>query len=175
MASVSRERDRARLEQELQTDDYQHLLGRLQRNELFFQQFGTWADVIAFMRSGTSSDPRKDDILRPIFEAHTEDQDSRLRAVLLVIFWPGLESIHFQKRGWDPDPHEQPLRAPPPSGRPSGTRGRARRRRRHDGRPPAPPAAGSTRPRRSRAASCLPRRGHAGRRRSRRRGARGRR
>ncbi len=107
MASVSRERDRARLEQELQTDDYQHLLGRLQRNELFFQQFGTWADVIAFMRSGTSSDPRKDDILRPIFEAHTEDQDSRLRAVLLVIFWPGLESIHFQKRGWDPDPHER--------------------------------------------------------------------
>lgn len=59
------------------------------------------------MRSGTSRDPRKDEILRPIFEAHTEDQDSRWRAILLAIFWPGLESIHFQKRGWDADPHER--------------------------------------------------------------------
>jgi hypothetical protein len=27
--------------------------------------------------------------------------------VLLAIFWPGLESIHFQKRGWDQDPEER--------------------------------------------------------------------
>jgi hypothetical protein len=107
MGSVSRDQDRARLEQELQTEDYQHLLERLQRNEPFLRQFRTWADVIAFMRSGTSTDPRKDKVLRPIFEAHTQDKDPRWRTILLTIFWPGLESIYFQKRRWDADPHER--------------------------------------------------------------------
>ena len=107
MASVSREQDRARLEQELQTEEYQHLLGKLQESEPFLRQFRTWADVIAFMRSGTSVDPRKDAILRPIFEAHAHDEDPGWRAILLVIFWPGLTSIHFQKRGWDTDQHER--------------------------------------------------------------------
>ena len=27
--------------------------------------------------------------------------------MLLAIFWPALESIHFQKRGWDADPDER--------------------------------------------------------------------
>jgi len=107
MASVSREHDRARLEQELQTDEYQCLLGTLQQHDPFLRQFKTWADVIAFMRCGTSIDPRKDAILRPIFAAHAHDQDPRWRAILLVIFWPGLTSIHFQKRGWDADQHER--------------------------------------------------------------------
>jgi hypothetical protein len=107
MASVSRARDRAQLEQQLQTDEYEHLLGTLQQHQPFLQQFTTWADVIGFMRRGTSTDPRKDDILRPIFEAHSQDQDPRWRAILLVIFWPGLESIHGQKRGWDADQHER--------------------------------------------------------------------
>jgi len=107
MASASRVRDRERLEQELQTEDYQYLLERLQRNEPFLRQFRTWADVIAFMRSGTSTDPRKDEVLRPIFEAHSQDKDPCWRTILLVIFWPGLESIHFQKRCWDADPRER--------------------------------------------------------------------
>jgi len=107
MASVSRERDRARLEQELRTDDYQNLLEKLQRNKPFLRQFRTWAGVIAFMRSGTSTDPRKDEILRPIFEAHRQDQDPSWRTILLVIFWPGLISIHFQRAGWDADSHER--------------------------------------------------------------------
>ena len=107
MASPSRGRDRERLEQELQTNEYQKLLRRLQKKEPFLRQFRTWADVIAFMRNGTSTDPRKDEVLRPIFEAHAEDKDPRWRAVLLAIFWPALESIHFQKRGWDADPDER--------------------------------------------------------------------
>jgi hypothetical protein len=107
MASFSRDRDCERLERELRTNDYQNLLERLQRNKPFLQQFRTWADVIAFMRSGTSTDPRKDEILRPIFEAHTQDKDPHWRAILLVIFWPGLESIYFQKRRWDADPRER--------------------------------------------------------------------
>ncbi|GAB4137507.1 MAG: hypothetical protein Fur0037_02670 [Planctomycetota bacterium] len=103
----SERNDLERLEQELQGSAYQALLRKLQRKYLFFRRFSTWADVIAFMRNGTSTDPRKDEVLRPIFEAHGEDEDPRWRAVLLAIFWPGLESIHFQKRGWDPDPEER--------------------------------------------------------------------
>ncbi len=107
MASPSRDRDRERLEQELQSTNCHELLEGLQRKEPFLRQFLTWADVITFMREGTSTDPRKDEILRPIFEAHAQDRDPRWRTILLVIFWPGLESIHFQKRGWDPDADER--------------------------------------------------------------------
>lgn len=107
MAIPSRDRDRERLEQQLQTDECRNLLQRLQKKEPFYREFGTWADVIAFMRRGTSVDSRKDDVLRPIFEAHAKEEDPRWRAVLLAIFWPGLESIHFQKRGWDADPDER--------------------------------------------------------------------
>lgn len=106
MSSVSRDRDRERLEQELQTDEYQELLTYLQRGEPLLRQFRTWMDVIAFMRAGTSRDPRKDEILRPIFNSHGEDQDPRWRTILLTIFWPGLESIHSRKWRWDPDPDE---------------------------------------------------------------------
>jgi len=103
----SERHDLERLEQELEGSAYQALLRKLQRKHLFIRRFRTWADVIAFMRNGTSTDPRKDEVLRPIFEAHAEDEDPRWRAVLLAIFWPGLESIHFQKRGWDADPDER--------------------------------------------------------------------
>jgi hypothetical protein len=102
----SKKQDRERLEQELETDEYQRLLRDLHRRNPFLRQFMTWADVIVFMREGTSQDPRKDEILRPIFEAHATDKDPRWRAVLLTIFWPGLQSIHFRKRRWDPDPEE---------------------------------------------------------------------
>lgn len=59
------------------------------------------------MRNGTSRDHRKDEVLRPILAAHAQDKNPRWRAVLLAIFWPGLESIHFQKRGWDQEPEER--------------------------------------------------------------------
>jgi hypothetical protein len=102
VASLSRNRDRERLEQELQSREYQELLRGLQREEPFLRQFETWATVIAFMRRGTSRDTRKDEVLRPILRAHAEDEDARWRAILLVIFWPALESIHFKKYHWDP-------------------------------------------------------------------------
>jgi hypothetical protein len=53
------------------------------------------------MRAGTSRDPRKDDVLRPIFRAHREDQDPRWRTILTVIFWPALRSIYRRRRTWD--------------------------------------------------------------------------
>ena len=106
MASLSRERDRERLEQELETGEYQDLLRNLQRKDPFLRQFPGWADVIAFMRKGTSTDPRKDQVLRPILATHSADQNPQWRTILLVIFWPGLVSIHFQKRLWDKDRDE---------------------------------------------------------------------
>jgi hypothetical protein len=102
VAYLSRNRDRERLEQEIQSREYRELLHELQRKESFLRHFETWAEVIAFMRRGTSLDPRKDEILRTVFEAHAGDRDSRWRTILLVIFWPGLEGIHFKKLFWDP-------------------------------------------------------------------------
>ena len=107
MANSSRDCDREWLEQELRNEQCRKLLRWLQRQEPFLRQFRTWADVIAFMRNGTSTDSRKDEVLRPIFEVHAQKGDPRWRAILLAIFWPGLESIHAQKRHWDADPDER--------------------------------------------------------------------
>lgn len=100
----SRHEDRERLTLETRSGTYQALLHVLQQPHHFLRQFHTWDDAISFMRSGTSQDPLKDEVLRPIFKAHTEDKDPRWRTILLLIFWPGLESIHFKKRHWDVDP-----------------------------------------------------------------------
>lgn len=100
-------RQQASLEQELRSEDYYALLMRLRQDESFFRRFETWEEVIAYMRAGTSRDPAKDEILRPILRAHRDDQDHRWRAILLAIFWPGLLSIHRQKRHWDGDIDER--------------------------------------------------------------------
>ncbi len=97
---------RERLEQEIQDSAYQALLRNLQRKHIFLRRFRTWADVVAFMRDGTSTDPRKDEILRPIFQSHSEDEDPRWRTILMAIFWPALKSIHIKKRHWDDDADE---------------------------------------------------------------------
>lgn len=103
MASVSRNRDRARLERQLETKEYEELLFGLQDHEPCLQQFSAWADVLAFMRQGTSNDPSKDTVLRAILAAHEADGDHRWRTILLAVFWPGLGAIHFKKRPWDMD------------------------------------------------------------------------
>jgi len=82
------------------------LLRRLQEGEPFLRRFTGWGEVLDFMREGTSRDPRKDDVLRPVCRAHRADGDARWRTILLVIFWPELASIHRWKRTWDPDPEE---------------------------------------------------------------------
>ena len=101
MAGPWRDGDREELERELQTCEYQKLLRYLQRTDCFLRQFETWADVVAFMREGTSRDPSKNRVLLPILRTHSEDQDPRWRTILLVIFWPGLKSIFYKKRRWD--------------------------------------------------------------------------
>lgn len=99
-------RDRERFQQQVHSGEYKELLQALRRDYPFFRRFVTWMDVIAFMWGGTSRDPRKDQILRPILEAHANDSDPRWHLIILVMFLPGLENLHAQKRRWDPDPEE---------------------------------------------------------------------
>lgn len=106
MWSVSRDADRKRLEREILDDEYQELLVGLGKEHPFLRGFADWGDVVAFMRSGPSRDPAKDAVLLPILRAHARDRDPRWRTILLVIFWPALESILRQKRHWDTDPDE---------------------------------------------------------------------
>ncbi|GAB4240868.1 MAG: hypothetical protein OHK0028_19150 [Deltaproteobacteria bacterium] len=106
MSFFQRERDREQLERELGTRECGRLLEDLRCTNSFFRRFASWADVIAFMRTGTSDDPRKDEVLRPILAAHAEEADPRWRTVLLLIFRPGLLSLHSRKRYWDKDPEE---------------------------------------------------------------------
>ena len=101
----SRHSDRQRLEQLLATDDYQALLNRLRQEAPALSAFCTWADVVAFMQA-ERQDPRKDDVLRALFHAHTQSTDPRFRTILLILFWTALLSIHHQKRSWDADPDE---------------------------------------------------------------------
>lgn len=105
--AVSWDRDREQIERELQADAYQKLLRRLQRKESLLRQFGTWADVLLFMRGGTGRDQRKDRILRQMFRARSANGDPRWHTVLLATFWPALKSIHAQKRHWDPNADER--------------------------------------------------------------------
>ena len=107
MSSLPRDRDRERLEQELQTSANRNFSRDSSAGGLFLRQFSTWADVLAFMRSGTSTDPRKDEVLRPILEAHAEDQDPRWRVGAPGDLLAGPQVHPRQKRRWDrEDPDE---------------------------------------------------------------------
>ena len=97
MLSEKRSADLSRLKEELASEPCLVLLEELRRADPFYQQFQSWAEVVTFMRTGTSCDPAKDWVLGPIFRCHEEDQDPRWRTILLVIFWPGLESLHRKK------------------------------------------------------------------------------
>jgi hypothetical protein len=105
MAGGSRERDRERLARQI--EGYSALLARLKETAGVFRRFSAWSEVVAFMREGTSEDPLKEDVLLAIFRALAEGGDPRWQAILLVIFWPGLESVFNQKRGWDKDEEER--------------------------------------------------------------------
>ena len=94
-------RDYEALCRELRNAEYGTLLDVLRGAEPFLVQFRSWDDVVAYMRGGTSRDPEKDIVLRTILRVHAKPTDPRLRTILLVIFWPGLEAINFKKRSWD--------------------------------------------------------------------------
>jgi hypothetical protein len=98
-----RQRDYAALEREIASVDYQEVLGDLQQGHLFLRRFGSWTEVVRFMRAGTSHDPVKDGVLLPILVRHSEDRDRRWMTVLLTVCWPGLLTIHRRIGHWDKD------------------------------------------------------------------------
>jgi hypothetical protein len=104
---ASRERDYETVVREMRSAEYGALLGVLQGTEPFLCRFRSWDDVITFMRNGTSRDPDKNVVLQAILRAHSETHDHRLRTVLLVIFWPGLEAILNRKKRWDANEDER--------------------------------------------------------------------
>ncbi len=83
------------------------LLKTAQRGCPFLRDYSDWEAVIAFMREGISSDPRKNEILLAILGAHQDDRDPGWQTVLLAIMWPGLRSIHRNKFWYDRDPQER--------------------------------------------------------------------
>jgi hypothetical protein len=95
------------LEQEIRGEPYALLLRDLQNTDSFLRRFGGWAEILAFMRKCASDDPLTDQVLRPILIAHASDRAPHWRSILLVIFWPGLESIANRKKHWDPDAEER--------------------------------------------------------------------
>jgi len=103
----NRNHDRQRLEQELGGETYTSLLRQLHETNAFLRRFGDWSDFIAFMRAGASDDPHKEEALLAILTAHAGDRDPRWRAILLAVFWPGLDSIFNRKKRWDADADER--------------------------------------------------------------------
>lgn len=102
----SRKRDIELLQQEIGSGEYTELLRGLRKDAPFYQRFDTWADVVSFVRGRKLYDPEMDEVLVPIFRAHGEDNDPRWRQVLIVLFWPALESIQHQKLGMASDPFD---------------------------------------------------------------------
>lgn len=107
MAHHSRQEDRERLEREIDGEDYLGLLEAVRKSNPAAAIFGKWVDVIRFMHDTKRDGNAKDAILRAIFSAHRNDYDPRWRTLLLVIFWPGLEAIHWKKKHWDADPEDR--------------------------------------------------------------------
>lgn len=107
MDSDSRDREYRRLQREIEGDEYAALLRKLQCSEPVLRRFPSWSDFIAFMREETSDDPLKEESLLAILKAHAADRDPRWRAVLLAVFWPGLDSVFNRKKHWDTDADER--------------------------------------------------------------------
>lgn len=106
MLRPSRELDREQLEQQLLAGEYQELLDSLQREEPVLQVLATWADVIAFARVTSSTDPRLDSMLRAVLRRYAESRDSRCLAVLTALLWRQLDAITRWKAHWDDDPDD---------------------------------------------------------------------
>lgn len=100
------DREREELGKEIGKEEFAALLRRLQEEHAFLKEFGTWAEVAAFMRGGAADDPMKDEVLRPVLGAHARSRDPRWRSILLFIFWSRLKAICRQRREWDPEPEQ---------------------------------------------------------------------
>lgn len=94
------------LGRELQGGGYSVLLRQIQRTSPFFMAFNSWEEVVAYMRTQGGDKTDADKILVPVLTAHQQDGNPYWRHILLLMFWPGLRSLHNQKQHWDTDPEE---------------------------------------------------------------------
>jgi len=76
----SRERDRERLEQELETSEYQRLLLDLSE-EIRSYGSSTMGGRHRLHAGRDIKGSAEDEVLRPIFQAHAEDADPHLRTI----------------------------------------------------------------------------------------------
>lgn len=104
MPRTSRDRGRDHLTREIKSETYRELLDRLQTITQAFERFRDWPAVVSALGKATSHE--RDVVLRAIFQEHSTSLDPRWRAILLAIFWKRLETLHAQKRRWDPEPDE---------------------------------------------------------------------
>lgn len=102
MSCASRDKDRAHLEREIRGRSCQELLDELQRDG-FLREFPTWPDVLRFMHSKGEDETAKDGIIRAVLHRRSGGDDPRWQTILLLTFWPGLESILWQNRSRNPD------------------------------------------------------------------------
>ncbi|MCY3017541.1 MAG: hypothetical protein NTW87_00720 [Planctomycetota bacterium] len=103
MPSKFRLQDRRCVETEIREERYSELLRSLQDHQVLFRQFSSWDDLLKFMRKGSSQDPRKNELLRAMLDAYKADNDRRWPVLLLVVFWPGLESLCLCRQLWESD------------------------------------------------------------------------
>lgn len=106
-SNASQQRGRAQLQHELRGDEYRELLTHLQKHVESLQQFHTPEEVVGFLCASSAQDPARDDILRFALGRHQRGGDHRWQTILLAVFWPALESIHYRKREWDPNPDQR--------------------------------------------------------------------
>lgn len=103
MPSKRRNADRARLERELSTGEYQEMLKDLKTTNPFLRRFANWQEMLTVISELPPKSVVKDEFLRPIYAAIAEDDDPRWRDILLVIFWPCMESIYIHMLFRDED------------------------------------------------------------------------
>ena len=107
MACASRDHQREELVREVASVGYRDLLERLHATGRLCG-FETWPDVISFMHTTEGEQhATKDEILRCVLRDHQECRDPRWQTILLVMFWPGLETILWQNRKRNPDIHSR--------------------------------------------------------------------
>ena len=94
------------IEQEMQGASYGPLLAGLRRQHPAFRPFKAWTEVVPRLQDRSTDGPARDRLLRPLLRANRGSADKRIQTILLAVFWPGLVSIHRQKRSWDSNPEE---------------------------------------------------------------------
>jgi hypothetical protein len=103
----SRRQELEELERGLLCEENRLYLRRLRATAPSLAQFEDWGQVVALLRAEAREGDKADPLLRPILSAWRESRESLWAEVLLVAFWPTLESIHRHKTAWERDEEER--------------------------------------------------------------------